>query len=471
MNIDELKKLVKAVKVEAEKVEPDEKSFYTKKRKAQVDEAIATALEDSVNETKRAIAVDNLIHLIANTRELKTIKSLFDASTKLSKFANDWIQEIYGDATTKSAHRDAEEIENKKKEVKKDEEEVKTDAYLKLIKEIGKTVETAKQVFDDTKHDTPSGKKEAGEKLSLFEKLMKKIKILISDDLEDADLLRLLRLVDKANNDFDSSIYSDITKRLTNKIAKFYETDRKKVAEKAISEDETIGFSLLLEYTMVASLSDKLQRLADVAKGCNKEVELMKIVKTLKQLTKNGMKDSDLILSQIEALEALKKDVKTTVKQEIDAVIKTIEAAVGDEIEKEELTEAAKSTGKRISTSYETWDDESEQAGETDDKGWKDEEGEEFSDDEDESAVKQAVKFLRKNGAVDFSASQYEPRGWYSTSTDSDSRDIRTGELTIYSFHLNDGWTDKEKKEIYDAITKKKKITESYYSQVNYLID
>jgi len=109
--------------------------------------------------------------------------------------------------------------------------------------------------------------------------------------------------------------------------------------------------------------------------------------------------------------------------------------------------------GKRISITYETWDDESLGAGETDDKGWENEEGIEFSDDGDETAVDQAVDFLKKESATEFSASSFTHGGWYSTSSNDSDRDLQTGELTTYSYHLNDGWTDEEKQAIYDGVT------------------
>lgn len=115
----------------------------------------------------------------------------------------------------------------------------------------------------------------------------------------------------------------------------------------------------------------------------------------------------------------------------------------------------ASGAGKRISISYETWDEESEDAGETDEKGWENEEGIEFTDDADETAVEQAIDFLKKEGATNFSASSFEPRGWYSTGSESDDRDIQTGELTIYSYHLNGEWTDEEKEAIYNGVTGK----------------
>lgn len=109
---------------------------------------------------------------------------------------------------------------------------------------------------------------------------------------------------------------------------------------------------------------------------------------------------------------------------------------------------------KRIRISYETWDEDALDAGETDDKGWENEEGVDFTDDGDETAVDQAVDFLKKEGATEFSSSAYDPRGYYSTESGSDAMDPQTGETTVYSYHLTDGWTDEEKKAIYDGVIK-----------------
>jgi hypothetical protein len=105
---------------------------------------------------------------------------------------------------------------------------------------------------------------------------------------------------------------------------------------------------------------------------------------------------------------------------------------------------------RRIRISYETWTPEDVEAGDTDDRGWIDEEGVLFIDgDADLSAVCQAIQFLRHAGAIHASATCFHPGVWYSTEPDND---IHTGSETIKSYHL-DGWTDDEQREIFNAIT------------------
>lgn len=113
---------------------------------------------------------------------------------------------------------------------------------------------------------------------------------------------------------------------------------------------------------------------------------------------------------------------------------------------KDKLNEADE--GKHVITStYETWDEESLEAGETDDKGWLDEEGESMEiepeyDDEDETVITKTVSYLKKKGAIHPSSSH--GARWYSTEGDTN---YRSGEQTIESYHLN-GYTEKELDEI-----------------------
>lgn len=98
---------------------------------------------------------------------------------------------------------------------------------------------------------------------------------------------------------------------------------------------------------------------------------------------------------------------------------------------------------KIIKTTYETWDEEDLEAGDTDKKGWKDEEGTVFD------TVEDAIEWLKKNKATHPSSNKFHTGIWYSAE---DEQDIKTGERTTYSFHLY-GFTDDEEEKIYNALT------------------
>lgn len=106
---------------------------------------------------------------------------------------------------------------------------------------------------------------------------------------------------------------------------------------------------------------------------------------------------------------------------------------------------------KRIKVSYEVWDEDSLNAGDTDEKGWENEEGIDFTTDED--PIAEAARYLQHEGATEFSSSQFDAHGWYQSSDAGNSRNsIETGEETIRHFHLNEGWTDDEKEAVYNAV-------------------
>lgn len=115
-----------------------------------------------------------------------------------------------------------------------------------------------------------------------------------------------------------------------------------------------------------------------------------------------------------------------------------------------QLKESKKPSGKIIKISYENWDEDSIESGETDDRGWEDEEGVDFSDDPDETPAKDAIKFLRKKGATNPSSNRYDSGVWYS----SEDKDIKSGDVEIKSYHLYGDWTEDEKKEIFKGIAK-----------------
>jgi len=106
----------------------------------------------------------------------------------------------------------------------------------------------------------------------------------------------------------------------------------------------------------------------------------------------------------------------------------------------------SKDDSKRITVSYEIWDEDSIEAGETDDKGWEDEEGEEFD------SVEDAIKFLKNNFANNPSNGSYHSGTYYK---DDGEENYKTGETKYLTYHLSGNWSEEEKKAIYKAITKK----------------
>jgi hypothetical protein len=104
-------------------------------------------------------------------------------------------------------------------------------------------------------------------------------------------------------------------------------------------------------------------------------------------------------------------------------------------------------TDKNITITYETWDEESVEVGETDDRGWIDEEGISLEPDEDDIAegktlIDTTVEYLQKEGVIHPSDSI--AARWWSTEED---LNYRTGERTIKSYHLNN-YTAEERAEI-----------------------
>jgi hypothetical protein len=114
---------------------------------------------------------------------------------------------------------------------------------------------------------------------------------------------------------------------------------------------------------------------------------------------------------------------------------------------KELLQVIKEAAGKKykMNKTYETWDEESVEAGETDDKGF------EYQDKEFDSLWAMADE-IRDAGATEPSDSSAGPRTWYSTVDPEYSRaHIEKGKDTYYSFHP-EGLTDEESKELYKLI-------------------
>ena len=67
------------------------------------------------------------------------------------------------------------------------------------------------------------------------------------------------------------------------------------------------------------------------------------------------------------------------------------------------------------------------------------------------TAVDNAVKFLRDEGASEASASHFHKGVWY---TSHEEEDYRTGDVTTRSFHLK-GFTEAQEREVFKRMTKR----------------
>ena len=101
---------------------------------------------------------------------------------------------------------------------------------------------------------------------------------------------------------------------------------------------------------------------------------------------------------------------------------------------------------KRIRVTYEIITPESAENGDVAESGWLDEEGRDFTPDfEDETAVGNAISFLRDEGAVADGGSE-----WLNSYGDTDMHD---GSVTNKAYHFLEGeWTDKEIDQIHAAL-------------------
>ena len=104
-------------------------------------------------------------------------------------------------------------------------------------------------------------------------------------------------------------------------------------------------------------------------------------------------------------------------------------------------------TGHFITSTYETYTEESVEHGDAEDRVWLDEEGESMEPDEYDiedglSVIDKTVKFLQSKGAIHPNDSMNAR--WWSTE---EEMDMHTGERMIKSYHLNN-YTEEEKAEI-----------------------
>jgi hypothetical protein len=106
---------------------------------------------------------------------------------------------------------------------------------------------------------------------------------------------------------------------------------------------------------------------------------------------------------------------------------------------------------KFITITYEIWGEEDLEAGDTDRRGWIDEEGESMAPDADDraeglSAVDKAVSWLEYHGAYEGSEGGARAASRWWTNHEHDI-DYRTGEVEQRSYHLH-GFTEAEKRAI-----------------------
>ena len=104
-----------------------------------------------------------------------------------------------------------------------------------------------------------------------------------------------------------------------------------------------------------------------------------------------------------------------------------------------------KASAKSITVTYEKWDEEALDAGDTDDKGVYDE----YSCDD----VEDAINYLSRKGPFEPSSSHVSKRdnGQFWLSSSDDDIDYRTGDRTSYGYHLK-GFSDDEFMEILSAL-------------------
>lgn len=82
--------------------------------------------------------------------------------------------------------------------------------------------------------------------------------------------------------------------------------------------------------------------------------------------------------------------------------------------------------GYDVSITYETWDEESLEIGETDDKGW-------YLEDDNYETLQDVVDSVRNYNWVNWSSSNPGPRDWISSEAEVD---MRSGERTTYNLFI-----------------------------------
>ena len=109
-----------------------------------------------------------------------------------------------------------------------------------------------------------------------------------------------------------------------------------------------------------------------------------------------------------------------------------------------------------IKITYEKWTPEDLEAGESSEKGWRDDEGVPMvgflSPDEEESAVQNAIAYLKREGAIHCSQTPPDPTTSIWFSTEPETVDYEQGIEEVRSYHL-EGFTPAEVMEIYNAVS------------------
>jgi hypothetical protein len=103
--------------------------------------------------------------------------------------------------------------------------------------------------------------------------------------------------------------------------------------------------------------------------------------------------------------------------------------------------------GKRIPITFEIVTPESAEQGDAEERGWIDEDGEQFN------SAGEAARFLISNGATEPSSSRFHKGVWY-TASDYNT-DWQTGAVESRSFHPK-GFSEKEQRMIFDIVTGKR---------------
>lgn len=110
---------------------------------------------------------------------------------------------------------------------------------------------------------------------------------------------------------------------------------------------------------------------------------------------------------------------------------------------------------RRIVSTYSETTPESAEDGDCSDTGWIDEDGESCEpEDEDETAIDNAVRILRNAGVTEPSSSAFHPGLWYST--EPQVIDYSTGTEREESYHLK-GFSEDEEREIYRRMTARRR--------------
>jgi len=106
-----------------------------------------------------------------------------------------------------------------------------------------------------------------------------------------------------------------------------------------------------------------------------------------------------------------------------------------------------------ITTTFQTITPESAENGGYSDSGFYDEDGVDCSEDEDCSAVENAIDFLKSKEPLEPSNSSFCIGTWYTESDcNQDNAYFEEGEVTYYSYHLN-GFSEEQEREIFKELT------------------